>query len=122
MIEWVDGHIRSKKTVSGCRSLGVSLFKRVNVGSLPEGILYEMGGTWVTHHMAFLFKEMLRYKMDRDLLLTHHSGYENDYYTLNVPGMKSVSFFFVVWHETLRIDDKIQAQHPGSFPTKKQER
>ncbi|KAJ5097069.1 amine oxidase [Penicillium angulare] len=51
-----------------------------------DGILYEMGGTWVTHHMAFLFKEMIRYGMDRDLLLTHHAGYENDYYTLNVPG------------------------------------
>ncbi|KAJ6094547.1 amine oxidase [Penicillium canescens] len=51
-----------------------------------DGILYEMGGTWVTHHMAFLFKEMIRYGMDRDLILTHHSGYENDYYTLNVPG------------------------------------
>lgn len=46
-----------------------------------------MGGTWVTHHMANLFKEMVRYKMDRDLLLTQHHGYENDYYTLNVPGM-----------------------------------
>ena len=45
-----------------------------------------MGGTWVTHHMAYLFKEMVRYKMDRDLLLTHHREYENDYYTLNVPG------------------------------------
>lgn len=45
-----------------------------------------MGGTWVTHHMAYLFAEMIRYKMDRDLLITHHREYENDYYTLNVPG------------------------------------
>ncbi|OJJ75771.1 hypothetical protein ASPBRDRAFT_51486 [Aspergillus brasiliensis CBS 101740] len=51
-----------------------------------DGIKYEMGGTWVTHQMAYLFREMVRYKMDRDLLLTHHSGYEYDYYTLNVPG------------------------------------
>lgn len=45
-----------------------------------------MGGTWVTHHMAYLFKEMTRYKMDQDLTLTHHRGYDNDYYTINVPG------------------------------------
>ncbi|CAI7641200.1 unnamed protein product [Penicillium bialowiezense] len=51
-----------------------------------DGILYEMGGTWVTHHMAYLFAEMIRYNMDRDLLITHHREYENDYYTLNVPG------------------------------------
>lgn len=51
-----------------------------------EGTLYEMGGTWVTHHMAYLFKEMTRYKMDKDLTLTHHRGYGNDYYTINVPG------------------------------------
>lgn len=36
--------------------------------------------------MAYLFAEMIRYKMDRDLLITHHREYENDYYTLNVPG------------------------------------
>ena len=45
-----------------------------------------MGGTWVTHHMAYLFKEMKRYKMDKDLTITHHRGHENDYYTINVPG------------------------------------
>ncbi|KAJ5380095.1 amine oxidase [Penicillium cataractarum] len=52
-----------------------------------DGILYEMGGTWVTHHMAFLFKEMIRYGMDRDLITTHHSGFDNDYYTLDIPGV-----------------------------------
>ncbi|KAB8269951.1 hypothetical protein BDV30DRAFT_241957 [Aspergillus minisclerotigenes] len=36
-----------------------------------KGFRYEMGGTWVTRHMAYLFKEMLRYKLDRDLILTH---------------------------------------------------
>lgn len=30
-----------------------------------------MGGTWVTHHMAYLFKEITRYKLDRDLNLIH---------------------------------------------------
>ncbi|KAE8345513.1 hypothetical protein BDV24DRAFT_148110 [Aspergillus arachidicola] len=53
-----------------------------------DGALFEMGGTWVTHHMAYLFKEMVRYKMDRDLIITHHREFENDYYTLNVPGAK----------------------------------
>lgn len=66
------------------------LLKRVTCPKLTRtGILYEMGETWVTHHMAYLFKEMVRYKMDRDLLLTQHHGHENDYYTLNVPGMVS---------------------------------
>lgn len=51
-----------------------------------EGRLYEMGGTWVTHHMAYLFREMVRYNMDRDLITTHHRGYDCDYYTMNVPG------------------------------------
>ncbi|PLB49690.1 FAD/NAD(P)-binding domain-containing protein [Aspergillus steynii IBT 23096] len=51
-----------------------------------DGCLYEMGGTWVTHHMGYLFQEMTRYKLDRDLVLTHHRGYDNDYYTINVPG------------------------------------
>ncbi|KAH8431063.1 flavin monoamine oxidase family protein [Aspergillus melleus] len=51
-----------------------------------DGCLYEMGGTWVTHHMGYLFQEMTRYKLDRDLILTHHREYENDYYTINVPG------------------------------------
>lgn len=45
-----------------------------------------MGGTWVTHHFAYLIKEMMRYGMDRDLITTHQSGYDNDYYTINVPG------------------------------------
>lgn len=35
---------------------------------------------------------MVRYKMDRDLLVTHHRGYENDYFTLNVPGIAYVLF------------------------------
>ncbi|KAI9927548.1 hypothetical protein ASPWEDRAFT_186881 [Aspergillus wentii DTO 134E9] len=51
-----------------------------------DGFLYEMGGTWVTHHMAYLFKEMVQYKMDKDLMLTHHRGYDNDYFTMNVTG------------------------------------
>ncbi|OGM44145.1 hypothetical protein ABOM_006990 [Aspergillus bombycis] len=51
-----------------------------------DGFLYEMGGTWVTHHMAYLFQEMTRYKLDRDLILTHDRQHANDYYTINVPG------------------------------------
>jgi hypothetical protein len=70
--------------------------------SLNEGILYEMGGTWVTHHMAFLFKEMIRYGMDRDLITTHHSGYENDYYTLNILGIVHVIGFRLARLLTIR--------------------
>lgn len=45
----------------------------------------------MTHHFAYMLKEMTRYKMDRDLILTHHPGYENDYYTINVPGLSILS-------------------------------
>lgn len=51
------------------------------------GFLYEMGGTWVTHHMGYLFREMVRYKMDRDLIMTGSPNMEKGYYTINVPGM-----------------------------------
>ena len=47
--------------------------------------MWEMGGTWVTHEMGYLFQELTRYDLDRDLLLTHKSGSEFDYYSLNVP-------------------------------------
>ncbi|KAF9885315.1 hypothetical protein FE257_013032 [Aspergillus nanangensis] len=53
-----------------------------------DGFLYEMGGTWVTHHFAYLLKEMTRYNMDRDLIISRHEGHENDYYTINVEGAK----------------------------------
>ncbi|KAF9881546.1 hypothetical protein CkaCkLH20_00692 [Colletotrichum karsti] len=43
-------------------------FKKAN--SRPLGFLYEMGGTWVTHHMGYLLREMVRYNMDRDLIET----------------------------------------------------
>ncbi|KAL1859238.1 hypothetical protein Plec18170_002354 [Paecilomyces lecythidis] len=36
--------------------------------------------------MGNLLNEMINYKMERDLILTHYPGYENDYYTINVPG------------------------------------
>lgn len=38
--------------------------------SSSVGFVYEMGGTWVTHHMGYLFREMVRYKMDRHLITT----------------------------------------------------
>ncbi|KAI4717886.1 monoamine oxidase N [Aureobasidium sp. EXF-10727] len=53
-----------------------------------DGFKYEMGGTWVTHHMGYLFQEMVRYKMDRDLITTHLRTYKADYYSMNVPGTK----------------------------------
>lgn len=45
-----------------------------------------MGGTWVTHHMGFLFREMVRYGMDRDLIVTGSPDMHKGYYTINVPG------------------------------------
>ncbi|KAI0146126.1 amine oxidase [Xylariaceae sp. FL1272] len=48
---------------------------------------YEMGGTWVSHCQPYTFREMMRYKIDRDLVTTRQHGHENDYYTLNLPGV-----------------------------------
>lgn len=45
-----------------------------------------MGGTWVTHHMGYLFREMVRYGMDRDLITTGSPNMEKGFYTINVPG------------------------------------
>jgi hypothetical protein len=46
-----------------------------------------MGGTWVTHHMGYLHREMVRYKMDRDLITTgSEDKTTKGYYTINVPG------------------------------------
>lgn len=47
-----------------------------------------MGGTWVTHHMGYLFREMTRYGLDRDLIETGapRTGKHKPYYSLNVPG------------------------------------
>ncbi|CAG9984409.1 unnamed protein product [Clonostachys byssicola] len=52
-----------------------------------DGFGYEMGGTWVSHCQPHTFRELLRYKMDRDLITTRQHGYENDYYTFKVPGL-----------------------------------
>ncbi|KAF5005118.1 hypothetical protein FDECE_8438 [Fusarium decemcellulare] len=51
-----------------------------------DGFLYEMGGTWVTHHMGYLFREMVRYGMDRDLITTGSPDMHKGFYTINVPG------------------------------------
>ncbi|EQB54357.1 hypothetical protein CGLO_05825 [Colletotrichum gloeosporioides Cg-14] len=53
-----------------------------------DGFLYEMGGTWVTHHMGYLLREMTRYNMDRDLMETGIADKRDGYYTINVPGAK----------------------------------
>lgn len=50
------------------------------------GFFYEMGGTWVTHHMGYLFREMVRYGMDRDLIVTGSPDMHKGYYTINVQG------------------------------------
>ncbi|KAH7121536.1 hypothetical protein EDB81DRAFT_814071 [Dactylonectria macrodidyma] len=53
-----------------------------------DGFLYEMGGTWVTHHMGYLFREMVRYGMDRDLITTGSPDMHKGYYTIDVPGTR----------------------------------
>jgi monoamine oxidase len=45
-----------------------------------------MGGTWVTHHMGYLFREMVKYGVDRDLITTGSPDMHKGYYTINVPG------------------------------------
>lgn len=46
-----------------------------------------MGGTHVTHHYGYVTAELMRYKMDRDLVVVHQGGYEKNYFTMNVEGM-----------------------------------
>lgn len=46
-----------------------------------------MGGTWVTHHMGYLLREMTRYNMHRDLMETGIADKSDGYYTINVPGI-----------------------------------
>lgn len=45
-----------------------------------------MGGTWVTHHMGYLFREMVRYHMDRDLITTGSPDMHKGYYSINTVG------------------------------------
>ncbi|KAM0755298.1 amine oxidase [Meredithblackwellia eburnea MCA 4105] len=51
-----------------------------------DGTLYEMGGTWVTDKMGYLYREMTRYGFENDLILTRFDGHKNDYFSLDVPG------------------------------------
>ncbi|KAJ5594004.1 uncharacterized protein N7459_000212 [Penicillium hispanicum] len=53
-----------------------------------EGFKYEMGGTWVSHYQPYAFTELRRYGLDKELVATRQHGYENDYYTLNIPGIQ----------------------------------
>lgn len=57
-----------------------------------------MGGTWVTHHMGYLFREMTRYNMDRDLITTGSPDMHKGYYTIDVPGMNIIDFTFTPCH------------------------
>lgn len=50
------------------------------------GFLYEMGGTWVTHHMGYLLREMMRYDLDRELITTGSPDMHKGFYTIDVPG------------------------------------
>jgi phytoene dehydrogenase-like protein len=58
-----------------------------SVASTPAadstGYNYEMGGTWVTHWMGYLQKEMERYGMANDLILTKTPDGGADYFTLD---------------------------------------
>ena len=56
-----------------------------------RGYMYEMGGTWVTHWMGYLQKEMERYGMEDDLILTRLKSAGDDFYSLNVPGEPTMS-------------------------------
>ncbi|KAL4786573.1 hypothetical protein BJX76DRAFT_365370 [Aspergillus varians] len=58
-----------------------------------DGYKYEMGGTWVSHFQPNTFRELIRYKLDRDLVKTREHGHANDYFTFTLPGVpqRSVS-------------------------------
>ena len=50
-----------------------------------------MGGTWVSHFQGNLFREMQRYDMDKDLVTTRQSAFENNYFTMYTPGIYPTS-------------------------------
>ena len=54
---------------------------------------YEMGGTWVSHCQPNTFRELIRYRMDRDLIKTRKSGHTNDYYTFALGGNSPQTHF-----------------------------
>lgn len=78
--------------VSGYHSPHLAAFDGVDLSLLTRslGFLYEMGGTWVTHHMGYPFREMVRYGMDRDLITTGIPNVERGYYTINVAGKQNI--------------------------------
>ena len=48
-----------------------------------------MGGTWVSHVQPYTFRELVRYGLDRDLTMTRHEGFKNDYFSLTLNGTVS---------------------------------
>lgn len=63
-----------------------------------EGFKYEMGGTWISHYQPYIFAELQRYGLDKALSPVGRGqrGHENDYYSLNIPGMTPI---FGLWEE-----------------------
>lgn len=49
---------------------------------------------------------MTRYRMDRDLIMTHHPGYENEYYTISVPGLSLLGVAFRPCYVLLALADQ----------------
>lgn len=46
-----------------------------------------MGGTWVYHTQPYTYQELMRYKMNGDLIRSLDQTQENNYFSFNVPGM-----------------------------------
>lgn len=53
---------------------------------ITVGFVYEMGGTWVSHHQPHTFTEMRRCGLDKDLIQTRQPDHGNDYFSINVEG------------------------------------
>ncbi|GKZ27990.1 hypothetical protein AbraCBS73388_008220, partial [Aspergillus brasiliensis] len=51
-----------------------------------DGFKYEMGGTWVYHTQPYTYREMMRYKMETDLISSVDRTQENNYFSFNIPG------------------------------------
>lgn len=62
-----------------------------NTGIHLLGFKYEMGGTWVYHTQPYTYREMMRYKMETDLISSVDRTQENNYFSFNIPGTSDVA-------------------------------
>ncbi|GAA5852639.1 hypothetical protein JCM8547_002574 [Rhodosporidiobolus lusitaniae] len=44
-----------------------------------DGVLFEMGGTWIHHTQGFTWRELCKYGLDQDLIITPNTDFPEEY-------------------------------------------